>query len=210
MPIEGFRVISRERARPDGFAAGHPLHRIRSIVDAPLGAYHRWLELVCPCPSRVSIAPAQMMRALLLQWLYSIARNRELIERIWDSKLLRDFVGVQADEVRWNQAAFGDYRRQMLDHEIVRRLLADVVAQAEREGLLGERGLDRRHARDWRCVLPELDRAGQRRRGPGREPLTRRACDCGLRIEAICEPIEEKRPYTITLVTSRGTMAVVA
>jgi len=133
----GIRDISRERFKPHTpVPAEHPLHRMRSMVDSPLEALHDWLHLACPAPAGCSIAPEQLVRALLLQVLYSFRRNRQLIEQVWYSKLFRWFVGIRLDQPKWNQAIFSRYREQLLDHEIIREILVRVLSQASREGLL--------------------------------------------------------------------------
>jgi transposase len=154
----GIRDISRERFKPETYVpAEHPLHRIRSMIDSPLGALHDWLHLTCPAPDDCSIAPEQLVRALLLQVLYSFRRNRQLVEQIWYSKLFRWFVGIRSEQPKWNQAIFSKYREQMLEHEIIREVLVRVLSQASREGL----------------VSAQAVAAGQF------ELVTPRTCDCG-------------------------------
>jgi len=135
--IAGIRTVSRERFAPDAFVpAEHPLRRIRSMIDTALGALHDWLHLVCSPPGCCSIAPEQLVRALLLQALYSIRRNRQLVEQIWYCRLFRWFVGLSFDDPTWNVAIFSTYRGQMLDHEILRQVLVRVLCEANREGLV--------------------------------------------------------------------------
>jgi len=90
---------------------------------------------------RSSIAPEQMVRALLLQVLYSIRRNRQLIEQIWYSRSFRWFVGLRIDEPKWNHAIFSMYREQLLQHEILREVLVRVLSAANREALVSAQAL---------------------------------------------------------------------
>jgi len=140
--MAGIRDISRERFKLESFVpAEHPLRRIRSLIDSPLGALHDWLALVCSAQGRSSIAPEQMVRALLLQVLYSIRRNRQLIEQIWYSRSFRWFVGLRIDEPKWNHAIFSMYREQLLQHEILREVLVRVLSAANREALVSAQAL---------------------------------------------------------------------
>ena len=137
-----------------------------------------------------------MVRALLVQALFSIPRNRQLIEQIWYSRLYRWFVGLQADEPKWKQAIFSVYREQMLAHELIRDILARVMAQAGREGLLTA---EARMCADS-CIARWADGSGnamasprQRSRGSARAPVSWRACDCGLIIDSMIRSAERQR-----------------
>jgi hypothetical protein len=166
------------------------------MVDARLGALHHWLHLVCAPPGLCTIEPEQMVRALLVQALFSIPRNRLLIEQIWYSRLYRWFVGLQEDVPRWNQAIFSAYREQMLAHELIRDILARVMLQAGREGLLTS---EARMCADS-CIARWADCSGnapasrrQRSRESARAPVSRRACDCGLIIDSMIRSAERQR-----------------
>jgi transposase len=179
----GIRDISRERFEPGSFVpAEHPLRRVRSMIDSPLGALHDWLHLTCPAPVSCSITPEQLVRALLLQVLYSFRRNRQLVEQIWYSKLFRWFVGISGEAPKWNQAIFSMYREQMLEHEIIREVLVRVLSQARREGLVSAEALAAGQSELARFAHDGAIGAGQPRpRGCLAEsaPVTRRTCDCG-------------------------------
>jgi transposase len=162
--MAGIRDISRERFKLESFVpAEHPLRRIRSLIDSPLGALHDWLALVCSAQGRSSIAPEQTVRALLLQVLYSIRRNRQLIEQIWYSRSFRWFVGLRIDEPKWNHAIFSMYREQLLQHEILREVLVRVLSAANREGLVSAQAMAAGRSElargTWGCV-PDGAQAG--------------------------------------------------
>jgi len=189
--MAGIRDISRERFKLESFVpAEHPLRRIRSLIDSPLGALHDWLALVCSAQGRSSIAPEQMVRALLLQVLYSIRRNRQLIEQIWYSRSFRWFVGLRIDEPKWNHAIFSMYREQLLQHEILREVLVRVLSAANREALVSAQALAAGRSElargTWGCVL---DRS-QRGTGAGTAApalVTRRTRDRQTALEPTAE-----------------------
>jgi transposase len=149
--LAAIREVSRARSiRLDGYVpTEHPLRRVRSIMDALMGSLGERLG------GRVSvrgpIGPEQMVRALLLQFLFSIRRDRQLIEQIWDSMLFRWFVGVRLDEPQWDLEVFATYRQQMLKQDFVRGVLLRAFAEAHNEGLLSSEALSAR-----RCELAQF------------------------------------------------------
>jgi transposase len=149
--LAGIREVSRARSiRLDGYVPPeHPLRRVRSVIDAPLGSLR---ERLCASPSvRCPIGPEQMVRALLLQVLFAIRRDRQLVDQIWYSMLFRWFVGVRADEPQWDLEVFATYREQMLKQDLVRGVLLRGLAQAHTEGLLSAEALTAR-----RCELAQF------------------------------------------------------
>jgi transposase len=148
--LVGIREVSRLRSvRFDGqVPLEHPLRRVRAVLDAPLGALHKRLR---GAPAvRWPIGPEQMVRALVLQFLFSIRRDRQLVEQIWYSVLFRWFVGVRVDEPKWDLEAFANYREQMLKEDVIRNVLLRGLSEAHYEGLLSAEALTAR-----RCELAQ-------------------------------------------------------
>jgi len=149
------RFASRSRSeKPEcEVPIGHPLRVVRVAIDAPMAAQHH-LGYRSPdgSPQRCPIAPAQMMRALLLQFLFAIRKNELLIERIWHSTLFRWFVGVRLDEPKWNTDVFAAYRRQVLRQDSLRELLVKALSEGYRAGLLSAEAVTARYC--------ELDQFG--------------------------------------------------
>lgn len=149
--LAAIREASRARSnRIDGYVPiEHPLRRVRSVIDVPLGELGNALRLA---PSvRCPIGPEQMVRALLLQYLFAIRRDRQLVDQIWYSLLFRWFVGVRVDEARWSLEAFATYREQMLKHDVIRSVLLRGLTEAHQEGLLSAGALAAR-----RCELAQF------------------------------------------------------
>jgi transposase len=144
----GIREASRLRSvRFDGYVPlEHPLRLVRAVIDAPLEALQKRLRAA---PSaRCPIGPEQMVRALLLQFLFCIRRDLQLVDQIWHSVLFRWFVGVRVDEPQWDLQVFVTYREQLLKEEAVRRMLLRGLTEAHYEGLLSAEALTAR-----RCEL---------------------------------------------------------
>src|SRR5450432_3021012 len=83
---------------------------------------------------RPSIPPEQLLRALLLQMLYSVRSERLLIEEIDYNILFRWFVGLNLDDVVWDATVFTKNRDRLLEAEVAKDFLALVVEQARGQG----------------------------------------------------------------------------
>ena len=126
-----FSYLSPEtRVRRD-----HPLRGIRAMVDAVLGELSSQFNRMYAREGRPSIAPEKLLRAQLLQMLYSIRSERLLMEEIDYSILFRWFVGLNLDEEVWDATTFTKNRDRLLEAEVAKRFLAEVVAKAREKNL---------------------------------------------------------------------------
>ena len=118
--------------------ADHPLRVLRPRVDAVLRELSpRFAELYARV-GRPSIAPEKLLRALLLQVLYTIRSERLLMEQLDYNLLFRWFVGLEMDDPVWNATVFTKNRERLLSGEIARAFFDEVVAQARERGLLSD------------------------------------------------------------------------
>ncbi|MFN3377347.1 MAG: IS5 family transposase, partial [Burkholderiaceae bacterium] len=85
---------------------------------------------------RPSIAPEKLMRAMLLQVLYSVRSERQLVEQIQYNLLLRWFVGLAIEDTVWNHSVFSKNRDRLIEHNAVTELFNATVQMAEQRGLL--------------------------------------------------------------------------
>jgi len=129
-----FSYLSPEqRVRKD-----HPLRAVRAMVDEVLGALSPEFDRMYAREGRPSIAPEKLLRAQLLQMLYSIRSERLLMEEIDYSMLFRWFVGLNLDEEVWDATTFTKNRDRLLEAEVARRFLQQVVEQARQRGLTSD------------------------------------------------------------------------
>jgi len=125
-----------ERSRLEGYVPlEHPLRRVRAAIDVPLGSLHEELRQAGAAVGAL-MEPEKTVRALLVQLLFSIPSDRQLLDQIWDSVLLRWFIGVRIDEPKWELARFSLHRKQFLKLDIVQEVLVRGLTQAHHDGLL--------------------------------------------------------------------------
>jgi len=114
----------------------HPLRVIRGLVDEVLRELSPRFEGLYARVGRPSIAPEKLLRAQLLQVLYTVRSERQLMEQLDYNLLFRWFVGLNMDDPIWDPTVFTKNRQRLLDGEIATAFLERVVAQAEQHGLL--------------------------------------------------------------------------
>jgi transposase len=117
---------------------GHPLRVIRAMVDEALDEMSPLFEAMYATTGRPSIPPEKLLRAQLLQMLYSIRSERLLMEEIDYSVLFRWFVGMNMDEEVWDATTFTKNRDRLLDADVARKFLIQVVHQAQEKGLTSD------------------------------------------------------------------------
>jgi len=129
-----FSYLSPEtRVRKD-----HPLRAIRLMVDEVLAQLSGRFDSMYASAGRPSIPPEKLLRAQLLQMLYSIRSERLLMEEIDYSMLFRWFVGLNLDEEVWDATTFTKNRDRLLEAEVAKEFLAQVVARARTKGLTSD------------------------------------------------------------------------
>src|SRR5579864_2767714 len=125
-----FSYISPEqRVRKD-----HPLRPIRAMVDKVLKELSPEFDKMYSKVGRPSIPPEQLLRALLLQMLYSVRSERLLVEEIDYNILFRWFVGLNLDDAVWDATVFTKNRDRLLEAEVAKEFLARVVGRAREKG----------------------------------------------------------------------------
>jgi transposase len=125
-----FSYISPEqRVRKD-----HPLRPIRTMVDEILKQLSPQFQKMYAKVGRPSIPPEQLLRAQLLQMLYSVRSERLLMEEMDYNILFRWFVGLNLDDPVWDATVFTKNRDRLLEAEVAKEFLARVVGQARAKG----------------------------------------------------------------------------
>src|SRR5229473_725339 len=122
----------------DRIPRDHPLRRIRPMVDRGLQEMWSHFEALYARRGRPSIAPERLLRALLLQALYSIRSETQLMEQLDYNLLYRWFVGLNADDPVWDVTVFTKNRERLMAGDVSQRLLEAVLRQAGEHDLLSE------------------------------------------------------------------------
>jgi len=125
-----FSYISPEQRVP----RDHPLRPIRTMVNEILKDLSPQFNKMYAKVGRPSIPPEQLLRAQLLQMLYSVRSERLLMEQMDYNILFRWFVGLNMDDAVWDATVFTKNRDRLLEAELAKEFLARVVAQARDKG----------------------------------------------------------------------------
>jgi len=118
--------------------ADHPLRPVRRMVDAALQALSGSFDEIYAAAGRPSIPPEKLLRALLLQVLYTVRSERMLMEQLGYNLLFRWFVGLNMDEPIWVPTVFSKNRERLLEGDIAEKFFAQVLEQARKADLLSD------------------------------------------------------------------------
>ena len=118
--------------------ARHPLRKILAIVNAALASLDAEFAKLYAADGRPSIAPERLLRATLIQILFSIRSERQLMEQLEYNLLFRWFVGLGIDDPVWVPTVFTKNRDRLLNTDIARKFLAAILAHGQVMPLLSE------------------------------------------------------------------------
>src|SRR5213080_4326995 len=121
-----FSYLSPEQRVP----TDHPLRAIRQICDKILAELSDLFATMYSQIGRPSIPPEKLLRALLLQVLYTVRSERMLMEQLEYNLLFRWFVGLNLDEPVWDVTVFTKNRDRLLKADVARKFFGLVVEQA--------------------------------------------------------------------------------
>jgi transposase len=119
----------------DRIPAGHPLREIKRRADQVLAGMSRDFNAAYGQTGRPSIPPERLIKALLLQALYSIRSEIQLCEQIGYNLLFRWFLDLQPSEQVWTPEVFSMNRQRFADHGFVQTFFDRVVREALLEGV---------------------------------------------------------------------------
>ena len=162
-----FSYLSPEqRVRPD-----HPLRAVRRMTDQVFATLSPRFTKMYSDIGRPSIPPEQLLRALLLQYLYTVRSERLLMEEIDYSVLYRWFVGLGMDDLIWSPTTFSKNRDRLLQSDIAAAFFEAVVGQARDAGLLSDEHftVDGTLLEAW-AGLKSFRRKGEDRQAPPDDP----------------------------------------
>jgi transposase len=129
-----FSYLSPEERVPEK----HPLRPIRLIVDEALKALSPTFSQLYSAFGRPSIPPEKLLRALLLQVLYTVRSERMLMEQLEYNLLFRWFVGLNMDEAVWVPTVFTKNRDRLWEGNIAEKFFQAVLTQARVVDLLSD------------------------------------------------------------------------
>src|ERR1700738_1243512 len=122
-----FSYVSPEQRIP----AEHPLRPLRAMMDDILKEMSPRFAKLYADTGRPSIPPERLLRALLLQILYTVRSERLLMEQLNYNLLFRWFVGMGMDEVVWNHAVFSKNRERLLNEEVAEAFFQRALERAK-------------------------------------------------------------------------------
>jgi transposase len=125
----------------DFVPANHPLRVIRTMVNkalAEMGELFAQMYEDDIKGGRPSIAPEKLLRAMLLQVLYSIRSERQLMEQTQYNLLFRWFIGLSMDDSVWVPTVFTKNRERLIEHDAVVAFFNAVLKQADKKRWLSK------------------------------------------------------------------------
>src|SRR5438552_13916342 len=132
-----FSYVSPERRIP----ADHPLRPIREMTGTLLRQLSPRFARLYAKTGRASIAPEKLLRALLLQVLYTVRSERLLMEQLQYKLLFRWFVGLSMDDPVWDVTVFTKNRERLLRGDVAEAFFEQVLGLDRAECLLSDEHL---------------------------------------------------------------------
>ena len=122
-----FSYITLEERVPQA----HPLRKLRAVVDALLATMSSEFEAVYARRGRPSVPPEMLLKALLLQILFSIRSERQLVEAVNYNLLYRWFVGLNIEDRIWGHSTFSANRERLFNEDLARAFFERVKLSAQ-------------------------------------------------------------------------------
>ncbi|MEI6873539.1 MAG: transposase, partial [Spirochaetota bacterium] len=132
--VEAFSYVSME----DRIPVKHPIRPFKKMVNEILKGMDADLDALYADSGRPSIAPEYLLRASILQILYSVRSERQLMDQVDFNILFRWFVGLSIDAPVWDHSTFTKNRDRLLESDIARLFFAKVVERARRKHFLSD------------------------------------------------------------------------
>lgn len=176
--------------------SSHALREIRQFVNAALAALDAAFAKLYSADGRPSIAPERLLRAALIQILFSIRSERQLMEQMQYNLLFRWFVGLGIDDPVWVPTVFTKNRDRLLNTDIARQFLAAILAHKDVAPLLSDEhfSVDGTLVEAWaslKSFQPKTGADGSEppAAGEGQAPVEAQACEAVAPAEA---PVADK------------------
>src|SRR5437667_10125119 len=129
-----FSYLSPEQRVPQD----HPVRRLRRLVDVVLSKLSRRFTAMYAHGGRPSIPPEKLLRALLLQVLYTIRSECLVMEELDYNLLFRWFVGLNMDDPVWDATVYSKNRERLLKGDVAKAFFDEVLRIAREHDLLSD------------------------------------------------------------------------
>ena len=166
----------------DRIPVNHPLRKIWQVVNDALASLDAEFDALCADFGRPSTAPERLIRAGLIQILFSVRSERQLMEQMQYNLLFRWFVGLGLDDPVWVPTVSTKNRDRLLTTGMSRKVMAAILARREVAPLLsdGHVPVDGTLVKAWacgKCFQPKAEAAPPEDEGPGDPPGQDTAAD---------------------------------
>lgn len=162
------------RSLEERIPADHPLRKLRVLVDSILQSMSADIEVLYSRRGRPSIAPERLLRASLLQVLFTIRSERQLVQHLEYNLLYRWFVGMNIDELAWNHSTFSANRERLFSEAMTQQFFSQVLRIAEWQNLISDEHftVDGTLIEAWASMksFVKKDGSGSPPEGGGRNP----------------------------------------
>ena len=147
----------------DRIPVKHPLRKIRRVVNDALASLDAEFEALYVDFGRPSIAPERLIRASLIQILFSVRSERQLMEQMEYNLMFRWFVGLGIDDPIWVPTVFTKNRDRLMTTEMSRKVMAAILAHREVVPLLSEEhfSVDGTLIKAWASMKSFQPKAGE-------------------------------------------------
>ena len=116
----------------------HPLRKIKAMADGILSSMDDLFDQMYSSWGRASIPPERLLKAKLLQALYSIRSARQICDRLETDLLFRWFLDMNPDEPAFDASTFSQNQERLLTHDVAKEFLNRIVLMAKGKGLISD------------------------------------------------------------------------
>src|SRR5512141_3044759 len=116
----------------------HPLRRIKDLADAALGALSSTFDAMYAESGRPSVPPERLLKSTLLMAFYSVRSDRLFCEQLDYNLLFRWFLDMSMVEDSFDHSTFSKNRERLLEHDVAKKFLAEVVERARSARLMSD------------------------------------------------------------------------
>jgi transposase len=146
----------------------HPIRKIKALVDGVLAKMHEQFEVMYSKVGRPSIPPEQLLKAKVLQALFTVRSDRQLCARLETDLMFRWFLDLPLDQEVFDASSFSQNQKRLLDHAVAETFFFEVVELAKAQGWVSDEhfSVDGTLIESW-ASLKSFRKKSQEGVGPG-------------------------------------------